>query len=65
MNLIEGLQKEMNRCRELLKQYEAVGPVGAFAKNMIQGDIRRAEDTIAHGDTVEMLAAYKQLQGCK
>lgn len=65
MNLIEGLQKEMNRCRELLKQYESVGQVGAFAKELIEKDIDRAEKVIGCGDTLGMLAAYKQLQSCK
>ena len=63
MNLIEGLQSEMNRCRELRKQYEAIGLPGNFGKAMINAAIKVAEDSIAVGDTIAMLQAYKQLEG--
>jgi len=65
MNLIEGLQSEMNRCRELLKQYEAIGPAGRFGKSMIEADIIQGEAAIASGDGVEMLFAYKRLKRCE
>ncbi len=63
MNLIEGLQKEMNRCRELKKEYEKI-PTGNFGATMIQVDINNGERAIASGDVVEMLKAYKDLQEC-
>ncbi len=65
MNLIEGLQAQMNRCRELIKQYESIGPAGAFGKMMIQADIKRGESAIASGDIGEMVKACKSLEGCK
>jgi len=64
MNLIEGLQSEMNRCRELVKLYDEI-PTGAFGSAMIKAEIKNAEDAIASGDTIKMLSCYKSLQGCE
>ena len=63
MNLIEGLQSEMNRCRELRKQYVEIGASGFFGRSMIDAAIKLAEDSIAGNDTITMLRAYKQLAG--
>lgn len=62
-NLIEGIQKEQARCRELLKQYEAI-PIrsGFFGITVIGASLERADKAIASGDVVEMLAAYKDLK---
>lgn len=65
MNLIEGLQKEANRRRELLKQYEAIGPEGAFGAAMLKIDIERAEKAVASGDVVEMVGVYRELSQAK
>jgi len=65
VNLIEGIQQQCNRCRELIQQYESIGPAGVFGAAMIRGDIKDAEDAIASGDVVEMLRAYKILEGCE
>ena len=62
MNLIEGLQKEMNRCRELRKQYEGIGLAGNFGKAVIDSAIKSAEDSIAANDILSMLRAHKQLE---
>jgi hypothetical protein len=62
MNLVEGLIKQMNRNRELVKQYESCGTAGVFGAAMISADIRYAENTLASGDMVEMLKAYKKLE---
>lgn len=59
MNLIEGLQQEANRRREILKEYEAIGPNGAFGAWMLKQDIQRAEELIASGDIIEMLKTFK------
>ncbi len=64
MNLIESLQNELNRCRELVVEYDAMGPVGVFAKTMITQEIKEAEKMISTGDTIGMLRLYEQLQGC-
>lgn len=62
MNLIEGLQEEMNRCREVLKQYEDIGPVGVFGAAHIKNEIKIAEAHIANGDTIGMLVSLEDLQ---
>jgi len=64
MNLIEGLQKEMDRNRELLEMYEYV-PAGLFGAANIKKDIKDAEAAIADGDTLAMMRCYEQLkQNC-
>lgn len=63
-NIIEGLQSEMNRCRELLKIYAEI-PTGAFASAMINQEILDAEKAIAEGDTVEMIRCYAELKKCE
>ena len=62
---MEGLFSQMNRCRELLKHYEEIGPVGKFGHAMISQDIKRAEEAIQSGDVVKMAEAYKALEGCE
>lgn len=64
-NLMEGLLRQMNRCRELVKEYEKIGPTGIFGKTMIEQDIKNAEKAMGGGDIAEMIAAYKNLEGCQ
>ena len=64
-NLMDGLFREMNRCREVLKNYEAVGPVGRFGYALISANIKESEVAIASNDVVRMIAAFKALQGCE
>jgi len=64
MNLIEGLQSEMNRCRELIKIYESI-PSGLFGLTMIKQEIEHAEKAIAESDTVEMVKCYENLRKCE
>ena len=63
-NLMEGLLSEMNRCRDLLKEYEKI-PAGVFGAMMIKQDILRAEKAIGEGDIVEMVKAFKTLRESK
>ena len=60
-NLIEGLQKEMNRCREVLKAYEEI-PQGVFGATMIKLDIEKAELAIANGDVALMIKSLASLK---
>lgn len=62
-NLTEGLLREMDRCRELARQYESIGPAGWFGRANIVASIKAAEGAIASGDAVEMLRCYERLQG--
>lgn len=64
MNLIEGITKEIERCRELLEIYEQI-PTGKFGSIMIQRDISSAEKAMAESDTVEMIKCYKALTSCE
>ena len=61
MNLIEGLQKEIARNREILKFYEEI-PQGVFGATMIKRDIKIAEKAIANIDTVQMVRSLKTLR---
>ena len=64
MNLMEGLLKQMNRNREILKLYEDI-PSGAFGAAMIRESILAAEKSITDGDVVAMLRACKDLENTK
>jgi hypothetical protein len=64
-NLVQGLLEEMNRCRELIKEYEGIGSSGAFAIAAIKLDIQAGENALGGGDVVEMLDAFKRLKGCR
>ncbi len=64
MNLIEGIQKEIDRRQELLKIYKKIPPE-KFSYMMIVLDIERGEKAIISGDIVEMIKVYKALRGCK
>jgi len=63
MNLIEGLHQEMNRCRELLKEYDAI-PIGVFGATMIRQELEAAENALAMGDTIAIIKALKDLKEC-
>ena len=63
MNLIEGLITQINRCREVvLPAYEEIGPAGIFGATMIRAANAKAEKAMGDGDTLEMLAIFKELQ---
>lgn len=61
MSLIEGLQKEISRCKEILGYYEEI-PQGVFGATMIKQSIKNAEKAMANDDIVEMTICYKDLQ---
>ena len=62
MNLIEGIQKECNRVREIIPMYKAIGIPGAFGVTMMEASIERAERAVANDDMVAMVRAYKDLE---
>lgn len=64
-NVIEAVQRECNRVRELVKDYDELGSVGVFGATMLRQDIQEGEAAIASGDVVRILAALKSLQGCE
>jgi hypothetical protein len=64
-NLIEGIQAECNRVRELLLGYHAIGAAGAFGAATLLATITEAEASIASGDIVRMVKAMELLRGCQ
>lgn len=65
MNLIEGIQYECSRARELVQAYEEIGAAGVFGKTVIEQAIREGEAAIASGDVTRMLRAFKALEECQ
>lgn len=63
--LADALPEEIQRCQQLLVEYAAIGPAGAFASMMIRADIAAAHKAMMDGDVVEMIRAYEALKGCK
>lgn len=61
-NLMEGLLDELNRNRELLKEYEAIGPAGQFGAHFIRQSILAGETAIRDNDVIKMLSAYSNLK---
>lgn len=61
-NLIEALQDELRRNRELVKIYKSIGPAGSFGATMIQSDMDEAEKAMAAGDVAFMIAWLKRLR---
>ena len=62
MNLIEGIQQELERAKKLLKCYEGLGPCGRFGFEIIKGTIERAEKSISESDTVQMAKSLGELR---
>lgn len=62
---MDGLMNELNRVRELLKDYEEIGPAGIFGSTMLKQDIKKAEKAISSGDVIQMLLAYNSLKECQ
>ena len=64
-NLIDGLNRELERNRELLKQYKALGPCGNFGAAFIQQAISEGESALSENDAVDMVKAYAKLKDMK
>tara|TARA_R110002096_G_C14628496_1_gene724693 strand:+ start:2303 stop:2500 length:198 start_codon:yes stop_codon:yes gene_type:complete len=64
MNLMEGLQQELNRVRELREAYKQIGAPGVFALSFINNEIQVAENAIAKGDTIQMMVSFTALKDC-
>lgn len=63
-NIIEGIQRQQARLREeIIPAYQSLGPCGAIALYVMNTAMKRADEAIATGDTVGMIAAYKDLEG--
>ncbi len=64
-SLGDEFPKEQARCRELLWQYQEIGPVGMFGHAMISQVLRDADEAAISGDLVAMIRAYKAMKECK
>ena len=63
-NLMDGLFEEMNRVREVIKQYEMpeLKGAGMFAAYLMKQSIANAEYAIKNNDVIAMLASYQDLK---
>lgn len=64
MNIIEGLQEEMDWVREIIKTYEGLeGNAGVLAAAIMKLQIKEGEKAIATGDVVEIIRNIQDLRG--
>ena len=63
-NLMDGLFSEMNRVREIIKEYEdpSLKGAGMLAASMMKGAIKNAENSIKENDVIKMMVCYTRLQ---
>lgn len=61
MNLLEGLNYELKRNKELLSLYKDI-PTGTFGAAFIEDDIKVAEWSILANDITQMITSYKKLK---
>ncbi|MCJ7694311.1 MAG: hypothetical protein MUO40_02695 [Anaerolineaceae bacterium] len=61
MDLIDGLNIELNRAKELLTLYESI-PTGGFGAMIIKQTIEHAELSMQTSNAVEMVKAYAALE---
>lgn len=60
---MEGLFEEMERVRDIIKEYDALPPnAGAFGSLVMRQSIQKAEIAIKENDVVKMLQAYEGLK---
>ena len=63
MNLIEGLNLQINRVNEIIKEYESIpGGAGNLTAAVMKENILAAQNSMASGDTIEMMKQYKSLE---
>lgn len=61
---MDGLLSEMNRVREIIKEYEMpeLNGAGVFAATLMKNDIKSAENSLKENDVIKMLQAYEALK---
>lgn len=64
-NLAEAFPAEQERVRELLVEYEKIGPSGAFGAMMLRQVLKEADAASMSGDVVRMLRAYEAMKECE
>ena len=63
--LVDAIETELKRNRELLRQYREIGPAGAFGFTMIEELIGATEQAVREMDAVAMVRCCKALRGSK
>jgi hypothetical protein len=61
----EDFPREQERVRELLAEYLALGPVGAFGAHFIKQALKQADEAAISGDVARIIAAYQELKDCQ
>lgn len=61
----EEFPKEQARVREILEQYKAIGPAGAFGAAWIGNVLKRADEAAISGDVVAIIRSYQEMQAVK
>jgi hypothetical protein len=62
-NLIEAIQAECNRVRDVIKLYDELeGGVGVFGATWMRDLVRRSEKAIAEQDAVACVSCLKELR---
>ncbi len=64
-SLADAMPAEQERVRDLLVEYEAIGPSGAFGAAMIRAALKEADEAAMSGDVVRMIRAYSSLKDCQ
>lgn len=64
MNIIEGIQQQQKRFREVvIPAYQSIGVAGVPAiELLLKPLLARSEKAIASGDVVEAVRVYKEMQ---
>lgn len=65
ISLADAFPLEQQRVRELLVEYEKLGPVGTFGAAVLRLALQEADAAAMSGDVVRMLSAYQALKECQ
>ena len=63
-NILEGLQRQIKRCTELVEIYNSI-PQGSFGAVFIKQAITEGEKALVSGDVIEQIRCYKELEECE
>lgn len=58
----EDFPNEQARARELLAEYNKIGPAGAFGAAVIEQALQRADKAAISGDVRAVLQSYQELK---
>lgn len=64
-SLGDAFPLEQARCRELLAQYQAIGPAGRFGYLAISAVLERADLAAISGDVIAMMRTFAEMKGCE